>query len=711
MIISTCALNNAAANSQTIRNKPLYQLITALRDSLRYDDAIDMLKPYLDNNKKDVDALLLMGQLNELLASVGHRRRAERYYKRALELAPRRTDVSNALAKLKISQTLYIYAEPYYRQSLRNDPVNYDALTGLLDLYILLENKDGIRQFHQQVEQLAEQHPEDVWLKLALGKSHFQQEQFEEAQQVLAEGLKMAFTDYRLLYAISETYIAIGSKAPASEAFLLFLRYAEPSKELEEAFYCMNLVMSDADRDTYKQLPDSSKGAFLERYWRQQDPYPISRENERLLEFLERIAYAKRYYGCGNPKKPFDDRGSVLVRYGPPDDLFNRSSGDAVRPNESWVYNHLGLNMYFDFVDQGGYYREVMDLSEAVYTGGFGGNDVLRALYDERSHLGLAYGAMAFALDMEGDEGAFMSYDREVAANFWEPKMTARTVEPYYQEVAIDHPKLDFSISPVQLRGSDDQTRLLLSFGIPIEQFREDDAGDEELDSLYFINTQAILDKQYRQIAKMEMPLHRSMSALDYENDTGIVSDHTYFINPGAYTLSFQLFEQTTERAHWQDMPIAIRSFQSDTLQMSDILLAYELKHITLPNGAADVAMKPNPFRRYKKGEPVSIFFEVYNLFIGSDNQSQFRVNLKLEQGEQDNIIAGTLQAVSRFLVGGGVQTVESMYQRTESDQEAFEFLALDLSDLGTGQTRLTVTITDEVAQRSASRSIEFEIE
>ena len=87
-------------------------------------------------------------------------------------------------------------------------------------------------------------------------------------------------------------------------------------------------------------------------------------------------------------------------------------------------------------------------------------------------------------------------------------------------------------------------------------------------------------------------------------------------------------------------------------------------------------------------------------------------MNLKLEQQKGGgNFIAGALHSITRLLTGGGVQTVESMYERTEHEQEVFEYLSLDISDLGTGPTRLTVTITDEVAQRSTSHSVEFEIE
>ena len=54
---------------------------------------------------------------------------------------------------------------------------------------------------------------------------------------------------------------------------------------------------------------------------------------------------------------------------------------------------------------------------------------------------------------------------------------------------------------------------------------------------------------------------------------------------------------------------------------------------------------------------------------------------------------------------------MESVYRRTNQEREAYEYLQLDLSDVGTGTTRLTVTVTDEVAKRSASQSVEFEIE
>ena len=51
---------------------------------------------------------------------------------------------------------------------------------------------------------------------------------------------------------------------------------------------------------------------------------------------------------------------------------------------------------------------------------------------------------------------------------------------------------------------------------------------------------------------------------------------------------------------------------------------------------------------------------------------------------------------------------MESEYRRTETGQDAYEYLELDMNELSSGPTRLTISVTDETSGHTALASIDF---
>ena len=108
-------------------------------------------------------------------------------------------------------------------------------------------------------------------------------------------------------------------------------------------------------------------GERLFTWWRSQDPLPATRNNERLEEHLQRVAYAEEMYPHDDHATGLDERGEVYVRFGEPRDKISveyadRELGDIVfQPgvvvnltdfpeNEFWGYGHIDRAAYFTFV-------------------------------------------------------------------------------------------------------------------------------------------------------------------------------------------------------------------------------------------------------------------------------------------------------------------------------------------------------------------------
>ncbi|HEX9654687.1 MAG TPA: GWxTD domain-containing protein [bacterium] len=155
---------------------------------------------------------------------------------------------------------------------------------------------------------------------------------------------------------ITDTYYAVLEQADA----------AHHSTLLERAFAtCSYFLREDIQQEFSTLLAAKSAtarpGQLLRQFWRQQDLTPATPVNERLLEHLQRVAYARRHF-TKEDARGFDDRGGVYVRFGPPSAKASAgtigldTTGEDPRvyyfkPHEVWSYRFLGIHIFFPFVD------------------------------------------------------------------------------------------------------------------------------------------------------------------------------------------------------------------------------------------------------------------------------------------------------------------------------------------------------------------------
>ena len=140
------------------------------------------------------------------------------------------------------------------------------------------------------------------------------------------------------------------------------------------------------DISEYSWSPYTS--STLITWWRSQDPAPATRINELLLEHLQRVAYASKYYVEDGQ---FDDRGMIYIRLGKPDETtrvqFDKTSfrnkvtdrsltiNESDFPdNEFWYYKYIDNSAHYLFHDKFGTFRigEINDLIPSSIRSGLG---------------------------------------------------------------------------------------------------------------------------------------------------------------------------------------------------------------------------------------------------------------------------------------------------------------------------------------------------
>ncbi len=155
---------------------------------------------------------------------------------------------------------------------------------------------------------------------------------------------------------VAEAYLsmlATGSASPENRAVrLLHLRH-------------VLRVMPAADRPSPVETDDGllAAGPAVAAWWRRQDPFPATRQNERLEEHLTRMVDAFAAFPSDDDLG-IDARGELYVRLGPPTDRLTISLPPSVRAfdlwsdiplprladNELWVYDHISDEAHYFFL-------------------------------------------------------------------------------------------------------------------------------------------------------------------------------------------------------------------------------------------------------------------------------------------------------------------------------------------------------------------------
>ncbi len=124
--------------------------------------------------------------------------------------------------------------------------------------------------------------------------------------------------------------------------------------DLENEYLLAKIFFTNQDKKDYKKLKsDKQKWNFLKGFWAENDPNPVTDENELITVLEARIAYCNKHYSHFRPGWK-SDRGRILIRHGAPYDMLQGRSDILGKHGEKdyqiWKYR-IDNNMTFIFFD------------------------------------------------------------------------------------------------------------------------------------------------------------------------------------------------------------------------------------------------------------------------------------------------------------------------------------------------------------------------
>lgn len=666
--------------------------------------AADLLSLYIRQNPDSLNAYLLFARVNMGIGGPNPHTAAEKALREAIRRFPENRRVLKMLIEVKKRQDMPLLAEDWMAKAIKADPDDADLLAELLDSYLFTEKKKEAHKLRPLVESAIESAPDKTINYVSLAKLELSRDSLDAAIAVLDRAKEFDPINPALFKPLSEAYLKKGLGNECTDYYYQWLGLEDSYDVLEKEFEIAALTMPNETADAFKKLPWYEKKRFLLRYWRDQDPYPVSLANERLIEHMRRIMYSRDAFRTIEGRHGFDDRGKVYIRWGQPEDRWARSiPGRLYFQNESWYYPYYGLYMSFDFVSYtGSYYHEVLTLLDAVKQGDK--DSLAKGLYAGRAADGM-YGIYAI-LGAEPLE-AFRSHIKEVP---FEKIALKRDKKPFY-EIGLDYPEINFVTRMYQFRGDSGQTALEVDYGVPLDQMnlKVPDLSQHTfsfqtdfvlLDSLRMLSLQAHNEEKYVYLPDRDLYMH-------------YVGTARHDINPDDYKLTLQIMERSKNVGGYAVREMNVRDFTRDTLMLSDLKFSRKAEERGIEERTRKelIETEPYPFFFIKKSEPVFLYFEIYNLMLNPNERSDYRVSLLVERRRTTGeYFALPISSIGSLFSEGKPRRIETIYSRQGDSQTGVECIKLDIAGLESGYSRLTVTVEDLTGGDKAQGSIEFDL-
>jgi GWxTD domain-containing protein len=504
------------------------------------------------------------------------------------------------------------------------------------------------------------------------------------------------------------------------------------------------LILNRKQKDYYIGLPALlDKKEFIKQYWSAYNPNPLLPQNDRLLNHVVRVKYARETFSI--PVPPYiDDRGKYYIMYGEPalrytdpggirrialfspgayewisNRYYNFKNGPdqkySVPPNESWSYENVAPDFVVHFVLRGRQYEEVQSLSEILPTRrrahmAWQWSDLIK----HRASISPLLSRAAADIELFESE-LLMASDVDIATGNRITKGSAHTkmiktlekgdedlfrakqhLPPTSYKPIDAKNKLIFYFDTAQFRGKEGRTRIDVDFFVPLKKNFVIELDSLVTDTLQLEMSAMLRDRYFRPVARQDAfrVTYTQLSAR--YNYPFIVERLTFDVLPQKSELAVQVKNRKSDDIGFAKSAYPIVDFSGKDLMLSDLQFYTEItndeqKSILPVFEIQGIPLLPYPEPTLRKSGPLLCYFEIYNL-RSSGITGAFEVSYKVATSTEGQ---GLFKKFSRLLSKSKESAISLSLSRPVDEDTAQELIAIDLSSLETGRYILEITVAD----------------
>lgn len=503
-----------------------------------------------------------------------------------------------------------------------------------------------------------------------------------------------------------------GSTARAARSASLTDYMDKPTRQWREG--PVRYIITEWEDKEYKALEnESDRARFIENFWRRRDTTPETPGNEFRSDFWRRASQANRLYGEETAKPGWKtDMGKMHILMGPPDDISRDLMAEGHRGTVVWTYRNSGVpgvgpNVVVAFArDVTGEFRLSTEPTEdanvkqgipIAYQPPMGTNalakaQILRAqermeaLYNLTDPLirGAGGPATASPLELTSQLVKLQSPPAE-----WQIQETVVTQE-FFGAVPVSA-RVDF------FKTTGSKTLVVLSAGVRSTAVHFRRIGGKERPDLVFYAV--ILDLTGNdQIASLSedddfVPAR--------ENDTAGLDDLLVYqarllLDPGSYKARVTALDRAGGRSGTYVMNLSVPDLTAPRLEISSLMLARSIAPSETEAGQqfvmGNLRIVPRLTQTFAKTDDLAFYYQVYG--AQTDPQSG-RPSLDVDYG---------------FYTVTAEEETDLGHVTFEAQTNESHGYSVALDEWPAGPYMMRVSITDRLAQTTATRDLVFEI-
>lgn len=500
----------------------------------------------------------------------------------------------------------------------------------------------------------------------------------------------------RLSYYAGVVEAARGDTRKGAGYYFNGIAFARTERDLEPYFTDVEPLLSAVERRAWESGSLKGRRDFLLGWWNKRDPLPLSDLNERWVEQQRRIRVARHTLQWRKPitkeklidlggtdlglpsiairldGRPLDDRGAFFLRHGEPEDRADPWTGEC----GFWHYDR-------DDLPGGGF---AVNFRQGGGT--FWGNDCTFSTVPTTPK-----GLQHFAPGMGGlapwDAPRVQNETRKQAA-------LGLSTESYTYD--LEH-RVPLNTDPATFSHFREDTDLALYFTVPLSDIQVRVARGRYRKSLI------LYDADWNEITRWSEEVDEVLtrSPLEDGESTWYLLDlFRVRIRPGNYHYALQVDDLQGEGIGVQKGELQVPRYSVTRIALSDLVLAAGIGETRRINRFERYGrtILPLPNHRFRRDQPLYLYFELYNLQRSRGGQMSFRVDYTIRAQQLDR------SAVERFfgglkgLVGieDGPEAITLSFERTVPHPDRLvwpEYLSFDTSALPSGRYVLEVEVTD----------------
>ena len=618
-----------------------------------------------------------------------------------------------------------------FRRALALDPMHARAARQLAALALLSRRKDDLEEARDALARIAAGGRADPEVAVALADVESALGHVGVAAEAAAEAVA-AGGDATALHARAAALLRVpGREAEGAAAY--FEGIARLTEEAAERYFEDLLPIVTPDEELRWRAGNlDARREWLRTFWELRAALAGEPVADRVAEHYRRLAVAhERYRRAGrrgappggallrqDPSErefPFDDRGLVYVRHGEPDRVIQTAHSE-LRPNETWVYTAPdGTSRLFHFLKlrQGSDFRLVDDLLAALDPTITNLQlEPLIALVQDRAPYDPKYQALLARLNRaEAVRRNRNAAPRDLTDALADIRATSQALAAETRAGTLaaldrdsDRPRfereLPFYYDIFTFRGPRGQTDVTAALAIPGPMLEPAESADGR--TLYALRLSFILvDTATGRISRVDTVYrYRAPRPL---GEGEYLRTHVRLAAPPSGSAVHRLLVRNDAdpgQGRLYGGPARVRDYSGGALLVSDIVLAEPDSGGTWRRGAASLALVPP--RQFPAREPVTVFYEIYNLPAGTP----YRTEIRLEPPAAP----GPLARIGRLLGLGGGGSVRLRFegQAAPGPDGAVQEIRRVASRMGPGRYRLRVAITDLAGGRTATSETQF---